>query len=95
VRHVLGIDLAVVGGIGDQKGHLNDAVERGSGRLQDRFHVLQGLPRLLGRRPGRGLAADVIARTGPRHEDQACRPRRAREGTGSRRVRRIEELDHG
>ena len=66
----------------------------GVGTLDGHKAIVTGGGSGIGEAISRRFAADVIARTRPRDEDQARRPRRAREGAGSRRIRRIEELDH-
>src|SRR5882762_3684682 len=94
VRHVLRVDLVVVGRVLDQERHLHHPVERRARREQDLLHVFERPARLLRGRSLARRAADVVARAGAGDEDQPRRARRPREGAGGGRVGRIQELDH-
>src|SRR5215831_8421118 len=81
--HVLGVDLAIVGGILNEQRHLHHAIQRGARRAKGRRHVLESPARLLGGRALAGGAADVVAGSRARHEHEAGRARGAENAPGA------------
>jgi alkanesulfonate monooxygenase SsuD/methylene tetrahydromethanopterin reductase-like flavin-dependent oxidoreductase (luciferase family) len=76
------VHLVVIPGVGEHDGHLDDAVEAGSGRFEHERHIAQRLPDLLGDRAEIAAAADRVHRPHPGQEDVVADP-------DARRMRQI------
>src|SRR5262249_12234714 len=76
------VHLVVIPGVSEHDGHLDDAVEAGSGRFEHVRHIAQRLPNLLGDRAEIAAAADRVHWPHPGQEDVVADP-------DARRMRQI------